>query len=200
MLTLLLLLEQFMKLFALALALSSTVATAANWTLDNSQSALNFVSVKNELIAETHSFSQLSGNWDGSNVTVDIAVNSMDTLIPIRNERIWQYVLHAEKYAAITVSAPLQQETLAKLATGDSVVADVPLAVTIASETVTLTAKLRITKLNANTLQAVTEAPLMLNTNSFKLTAGVTKLQELAGLSSIEPLVPVSFNVRFKQQ
>jgi polyisoprenoid-binding protein YceI len=200
MLTLLLLLEQFMKLFALALALSSTVATAANWTLDNSQSALNFVSVKNELIAETHSFNQLSGNWDGSNVTVDIAVNSMDTLIPIRNERIWQYVLHAEKYAAITVSAPLQQETLAKLATGDSVVADVPLAVTIASETVTLTAKLRITKLNANTLQAVTEAPLMLNTNSFKLTAGVAKLQELAGLSSIEPLVPVSFNVRFKQQ
>ncbi|NRQ43002.1 YceI family protein [Rheinheimera sp. YQF-2] len=189
-----------MKLFALALALSSTVATAANWTLDNSQSALNFVSVKNELIAETHSFNQLSGNWDGSNVTVDIAVNSMDTLIPIRNERIWQYVLHAEKYAAITVSAPLQQETLAKLATGDSVVADVPLAVTIASETVTLTAKLRITKLNANTLQAVTEAPLMLNTNSFKLTAGVAKLQELAGLSSIEPLVPVSFNVRFKQQ
>jgi len=51
-----------MKIFALALALSSSVATAADWALDNSQSGLHFVSVKNELVAETHQFSQLSGN------------------------------------------------------------------------------------------------------------------------------------------
>jgi threonine synthase len=189
-----------MKIFALALALSSSVATAADWALDNSQSGLHFVSVKNELVAETHQFSQLSGNWDGNTVTVSIAVNSMDTLIPIRNERIWQYVLQAEQFASITVSAPLQQDALAKLAIRDSMLLELPLAVTIAKETVTLNAKLRVTKLSANTLQAVTASPLMLNTNSFKLTAGVAKLQELAGLKSIEPLVPVSFNVRFNQQ
>jgi len=124
----------------------------------------------------------------------------MDTLIPIRNERIWQYVLQAEQFASITVSAPLQQDALAKLAIRDSMLLELPLAVTIAKETVTLNAKLRVTKLSANTLQAVTASPLMLNTNSFKLTAGVAKLQELAGLKSIEPLVPVSFNVRFNQQ
>jgi len=77
---------------------------------------------------------------------------------------------------------------------------ELPLNVTIASETVALNAKLRVTKLSANTLQATTEAPLMLNTGSFRLTEGVAKLQELAGLKSIDALVPVSFTVRFNQQ
>ena len=189
-----------MKVLALALALSSSLVSAANWQLDNSQSALHFVSVKNDVVAETHQFKQLTGNWDGSKVSISIPVSSLDTLIPIRNERIWQYVLQAEQFAAITVSAELKQDAVAKLAVRDSMLLELPLNVTIATETVALNAKLRITKLSANTLQAVTEAPLMLNTGSFKLTDGVAKLQELAGLKSIDALVPVSFTVRFNQQ
>lgn len=189
-----------MKVFALALALSSNLVSAADWQLDNSQSALHFVSVKNAVIAETHQFRQLTGKWDGRDISISIPVSSLDTLIPIRNERILQYVLHAGQFAVITVSAQLQQDTLAKLAIRDSLVLELPLSVTIAAETVPLNARLRITRLSANTLQAVTEAPLMLNTNSFKLTDGIAKLQELAGLNSIETLVPVSFNVRFNQQ
>nr|WP_285895612.1 YceI family protein [Rheinheimera oceanensis] len=176
------------------------MVSAANWQLDNSQSSLHFVSVKNEIVAETHHFKQLSGNWDGSMVNISIPVNSLETLIPIRNERIWQYVLQAEQFAAITVSAELKQDALANLAVRDSILLELPLNVTIATETAALNANLRITRLSANTLQAVTEAPLMLNTHSFKLAAGVGKLQQLAGLQSISPLVPVSFTVRFNQQ
>lgn len=189
-----------MKVLALALALSSSMVSAASWQLDSSQSALHFVSVKNDVVAETHQFKQLTGNWDGSKVNISIPVSSLDTLIPIRNERIWQYVLQAEQFAAITVSAELKQDTLATLAISESMLLELPLNVTIATETVALNAKLRITKLSADTLQAVTEAPLMLNTSSFKLTDGVAKLQELAGLKSIDALVPVSFTVRFNQQ
>ena len=189
-----------MKLFTLALAFSSSLVSAANWQLDNSQSSLHFVSVKNEVVAETHQFKQLSGNWDGSMVNISIPVNSLETLIPIRNERIWQYVLQAEKFSAITASAELKQDVLANLAIRDSMLLELPLNVTIATETAVLNAKLRITRLSANTLQATTEAPLMLNTGSFKLLDGVAKLQELAGLKSIDTLVPVSFTVRFNQQ
>ena len=190
-----------MRLLFAAVALTTAFTSQAAWQLDPAQSQLRFVSVKNGVVAEVHKFSQLSGNWaaDGK-VTIQIPVATLDTMIPIRNERIWQYVLQAELFSAITVSAELNQDSLAKLAIRDSMLLELPLNVTIATETVALNAKLRITKLSANTLQAVTEAPLMLNTSSFKLTDGVAKLQELAGLNSIDALVPVSFTVRFNQQ
>lgn len=188
-----------MKVFAIALALASSSALATNWQLDNSQSALHFVSVKNDVVAETHRFKQLSGQWDGSKVEISIAVNSMDTQIPIRDERIWQYVLNAGQFAAINVTAPLASDKL-NLSVGQSSVHTVPLSVNIAGQTNELSAQVRITRLTDKSLQATTEAPVMLNTNSFNLTAGVAKLQELAGLKRIEPLVPVSFSVLFNQQ
>ncbi|MEO3680555.1 YceI family protein [Rheinheimera fenheensis] len=189
-----------MKVFAIALALASSSALATNWQLDNSQSALHFVSVKNDVVAETHRFKQLSGQWDGSKVEISIAVNSMDTQIPIRDERIWQYVLNTGQFAAINVTAPLASDKLDNLSVGQSSVHTVPLSVNIAGQTNELSAQVRITRLTDKSLQATTEAPVMLNTNSFNLTAGVAKLQELAGLKRIEPLVPVSFSVRFNQQ
>ena len=189
-----------MKVFAFALALTSTLASAANWQLDNSQSSLHFVSVKNDVVAETHQFKQLSGNWDGNNAVISIAVNSLETNIPIRNERIWQYVLQAEKFAAISVKATLAEAETAKLAIGQSKVITLPLNVTIGAETSGLSAMVRLTKLSDTTIAASSETPLMLNTNSYKLTTGVAKLQELAGLKRIDPLLPVSFSVQFTQQ
>lgn len=189
-----------MKLIALSLLLSSQVAMAANWQLDNEKSSLYFVSVKNDVVAETHRFNQLTGSWDGKTVSIAVPVMSMQTNIPIRNERIWQYVLHAEQFANIQVSVPLSTDSIAALTVNSSMLIDLPLTVTIAKEQATVNSKVRITKLSDNTLQATSETPLMLNTNSFKLTAGVAKLQELAGLKRIDPLVPVSFNVRFTPQ
>lgn len=189
-----------MKVFALVLALTSTLASAANWQLDNRQSSLHFVSVKNDVVAETHQFTDLTGSWDGKKVSITIPVNSLETQIPIRNERIWQYVLQAEQFASIAVSAALPGTTTDALAIGASVVVKLPLNVTIAAETVEINAAVRITKLDDNTLLAATQAPLMLNTNSFKLAAGVSKLQELAGLKRIDPLLPVSFTVQFIKQ
>ena len=189
-----------MKVFALALAFASSSLAAANWQLDNHVSTLHFVSVKNEQVAETHRFKQLTGSWDGSQVTIKIDVSSMDTQIPIRDERIWQYVLNAEQFAVITVTAPLTSNSLNSLAVGQTTLQTLPLSVNIAGQTAQLAAAVRISRLNNTTLLATTEAPVMLNINSFNLGAGVAKLQELAGLKSIEPLVPVSFTVQFKQQ
>ena len=189
-----------MKVCGLALALTSTLASAANWQLDNSQSSLHFVSVKNDVVAEIHQFTQLTGNWNGKQVNIEIPVTSLETQIPIRNERIWQYVLQAEKFAAISVSATLTEAETAKLTTGQSSVLTLPLNVTIGTETSELSAAIRLTKLSDTTIAASNETPLMLNTNSYKLTAGVAKLQELAGLKRIDPLLPVSFSVQFTQQ
>ena len=188
-----------MKSLILALSFVSSAALAANWQLDSSASSLNFVSVKNDVISEVHHFSELTGQWDGAKASVSIPVSGMQTNIPIRNERIWQYVLQADKFNAIEASVQIAEDIINDMQIADAKVLDLPITLTIAGQTATVNAKVRIVKLSDNVIQADTAAPLMLNTNNFNLTAGVAKLQELAGLKRIDPLVPVSFSVRFSR-
>ncbi|MDX3774519.1 YceI family protein [Chromatiaceae bacterium AAb-1] len=189
-----------MKGIALLGLVVSSFAASANWQLDNSQSSLDFVSVKNDIIAETSQFSQLEGEWlpDGS-VNITIPVSSLQTHVPIRDERIWEFVLDAEKFPKITATAKVSPETVSKLAAGQSTTLETSVGVTLLTETVPVNAKIKITRLTTDTILVNTIAPLMLNTDSFTLTAGVSKLQQLAGLTSISPLVPVNFSVTFRQ-
>jgi len=188
-----------MKALILALSFASTAAVAANWQLDSNASSLNFVSVKNDVVSEVHHFSELAGQWDGETASVSIPVSSMQTNIPIRNERIWQYVLQAEKFNAIEASVKIAEDAIKAMQVTEAKLLDLPITLNIAGQTATVNAKVRILKLTDNLIQADTTAPIMLNTNSFNLTAGVAKLQELAGLKRIDPLVPVSFSVRFSR-
>ena len=188
-----------MKALILAVSLASSAAMAANWQLDSSASSLHFVSVKNDVVAEIHQFSELNGQWDGTTASISIPVSSMQTNIPIRNERIWQYVLQADKFAAIDVSVQISENVLKDMPISGAKLLDLPINLTIAGQTATVMANVQLVKLSDTLLQANTTAPLMLNTSSFNLTAGVAKLQELAGLKRIEPLVPVSFSVRFSR-
>ena len=79
------------RLFAqlgLLLTLGLAVATqaVADWQLEPSPSSLSFVSIKNNVIAEAHTFTKLSGSVDQIGAAhIDIDLNSVETLIPIRN-------------------------------------------------------------------------------------------------------------------
>ena len=61
----------------------------ADWTLDPSQSELAFSSIKASRIAEIHTFNSIRGNIkDSGDATFQIDVSSLETMIPIRNERM----------------------------------------------------------------------------------------------------------------
>ncbi len=53
-----------LSLSAIALAITSTVASAANWQVNNEQSQLSFISTKKADIAEIHRFGQLQGQLE----------------------------------------------------------------------------------------------------------------------------------------
>lgn len=188
-----------MRKLALALALMAGSAHAG-WQLNNQQSSLKFVTVKNDVVAETHSLKKLSGqlNDDGS-FTVSIDVASLDTLIPIRNERMLEHLFKAKQFAAITASGKVEAGKLASLATGASLLETLPLQLTIAGVTQTVNAAVKIVKLSDKQLLAFTEAPVLVKAADFKLESGVKTLQDLAKLNRIELVVPVTFQVTFSQ-
>lgn len=185
-----------MKKLALVVAAALSFSAAADWSVNSAQSSLNFVSVKNDVVAETHSFKDLTGSLtEAGDFAVAIPAMSIDTMIPIRNERILEHVLTAKQYATINAKGKVDSKVLAGLKTGESVVVDQALDLTLLTKTQSLTAKVKVTKVSDSQLVVTTVAPIMLDVNKFELNAGVEKLRELAGLKSISPLVPTTFSL-----
>lgn len=189
-----------MRLLIATLGLTVAFTCQADWQLEPASSQLRFVSVKNGSVAEVHSFKQLSGVWsEDGKVTIQIPVTTIDTLIPIRNERILEHVLQAKKYPNITATASVKSEALADLVVGSSMQYGTELSVTLLDKTQTLPVQLTLTKLSEGKIQASTTAPVMINSTAFKLDTGVRKLQEIAKLNDIELMVPVTFSVEFSR-
>ena len=185
-----------MKKLALVVAAALSFSAAADWSVNSAQSSLNFVSVKNDVVAETHSFKDLTGKLtEAGEFAVAIPALSIDTAIPIRNERILEHVLAAKQYATINAKGKVDSKVLTGLKTGDSVVVDQALDLTLLTKTQSLTAKVKVTKVSDSQLVVTTVAPIMLDVTKFDLGTGVEKLRELAGLKAISPLVPTTFSL-----
>jgi polyisoprenoid-binding protein YceI len=185
-----------MKKLALVVAAALSFSAAADWSVNSAQSSLNFVSVKNDVVAETHSFKDLTGSLtEAGEFAVTIPALTVDTAIPIRNERILEHVLAAKQYATISAKGKVDSKVLAGLKTGDSVVVDQALDLTLLTKTQSLSAKVKVTKASDSQLVVTTVAPIMLDVNKFELNAGAEKLRELAGLKAISPMVPTTFSL-----
>ncbi|MGI0152377.1 YceI family protein [Pseudidiomarina sp. WS423] len=180
------------------LGLSATAAVqASEWQLDSELSQLHFVSVKNDVVAEVHRFTDLQGQWLDSQVSIEIPVISLDTLIPIRNERMLKHLFDSDNYTVVTATATVEEAPLLRLQVGESLPLSLPLSVFIAGETEKLNATLQVTRLAENRFLATTVQPLMIDTQAFKLAEGINQLRDIAGLKRIDYSVPVTFSVQF---
>ena len=69
--------------------LTNGMLAVGEWKVDPTGSHLGFGSVKNDLIAENHSFKEISGTVSDEGLAqIEVTLASVETLIPIRNERM----------------------------------------------------------------------------------------------------------------
>lgn len=184
-----------MKSLSLAALLLCSHAALADWQLDQSASSLSFLSTKNNLVTETHHFTAFTGTLaeDGS-LNINIELNSVETNIPIRNERMREHMFKLFPNATLTAQVP---KTVMDLDVGESLALEIKGQLELNTKSQILSIPLQVTRLANEQLLATTTQPILLNTVQFGLTDGVKKLQELAGLASIDQTVPVTFNVIF---
>ena len=175
-------------------------ATGAKWQIDNANSTLNFVTVKAADVAETHRFGQLSGGvTPGStpeasaevNITVHLA--SVDTNIPIRDERMREHLFETGKFPLAKVHGHVQFAKYLALPTGDSVQDSLKLMLDLHGERIPITAEVLVSRLGSDRVMVMSNRPVIVNASQVGLVAGIEKLRELAGLPSISKAVPVSF-------
>ncbi len=187
---------------SLAFLLSIFLAPSAlaDWALDNNRSELSFISIKATDIAETHTFGMLEGTIsDGGAFQVDINLASVETLIPIRNERMQEFLFETNLFPRATINAALNPQDLAGLNLGATRQLDVDAILTIKDKAVPIAAQVVAARLDDNTLMVTSTRPIVLTAAAVGLDAGVEKLRELAGLSNISQAVPVSFVLTFSR-
>jgi polyisoprenoid-binding protein YceI len=187
------------RLTALSVAVLFAGAAQAHWSLDNDASSLSFVTVKAEHVAEVHTFDSLSGTiGDDGGVEITIELASVNTMIPIRNERIQEMLFETNLFPDGIIAGSIDLDALTDMDAGSSVARQIDFELSLHGQSVALAADVQITRTGEGVIVS-TLKPLVVMADSFALTAGVEMLREVAGLPSISRAVPVSFTVVFAE-
>jgi len=169
-------------------------AHATEWQLDDAQSKLTFVSIKKENVAEVHAFNQLSGSLNATgDFVLNIDLNSVDTSIDIRNDRMKEFLFDVANYPVAKITAKIDAEAVNAMSVGQQVLDSVTGTLELHGQQQELVFDVIISKLANDKLFVVSSKPVLLNVSDYLLVEGVEKLRELAGLPSISHAVPVSF-------
>lgn len=182
-----------------SLSFSSLAASASDWIIDDHNSQLNFVSIKKTNIAEVHEFKKLTGTYDAQGQFIlDINLASVDTKIPIRDDRMKSYLFEVDRFSTATITAIIDTDLVDAIAEGASERLSVDAKLDLHGVTKPLTLDIIVTRLVGAKLSVVSTQPVIINANDFALSSGISKLMELASLPSISQAVPVSFYLTLK--
>lgn len=177
--------------------LAWSTAALGQWELDSESSSITFISVKNEKIAEQHRFDALSGSVSAKGrAQVDIELDSVETLIPIRNERMREMLFETASYPLAQLSAAVEPAVLESVMDGGVVNTEVPVTVKLHGVEKSVTARVAVVG-EAGTLRVIAAEPVVISAADFGLEGGVDALRQVAGLNSIVTAVPVSFQLVF---
>ena len=179
-------------------ALFATGPCIAAWSLDNDASQVSFVSVKAGDAAEVHRFTEISGELtaEGS-ASVTIQLASVDTLIPLRDERMREMLFQTNLFPTASLSTNIDMDALAALAPGDSMDMTANLTLDLHGQQISLAAEMIVARLGDHRLMVSSRKPLIVNAASVDLVKGIEALREIANLPSISKAVSVSFVLSF---
>ena len=185
----------------LAASLLVTPLQAATWQLNPTQSQVSFTTIKNKHIAENNTFGSINATLnEQGKFAFTIDLESVNTAIPIRDERMKEHLFNTKSFTQATFNAQVDVKALDTLNVGDSKKLSISGDISLHGQSQPLSATVMVSKLKDNKLLVSSLAPMLLKADDFKLIAGLNKLQELAGLKSISKTVPVSFVLTLVQK
>ena len=183
---------------SLSLAVLGSASPAwAEWQVAD-DSGIQFVSIKNNTIGEVSHFETISGTvGDQGAVAVRVALDSVETNIGIRNDRMKKMLFEVGLYPEAVITAQLSPETMAVLGSSSGAAVPVVLQIDLHGQVVSKDAVLTVSATDAGGFSATTSQPILLNAAEFNLEDGVAALQSVAGLNAISRVIPVTVSLNF---
>ena len=171
--------------------------SVADWQVDPAGSYVGFASVKNDLIAENHSFTTVSGSIsEGGEARIEIDLASVETLIPIRNERMQAMLFNTTEYPLATVTSEIPVAQLTSMPVGDNMTLNIDLAIDLHGMAASKTVPVKIVRSGEGAYDVSNLGPIVVHASQFALSDGIEALRKIAGLQSIDLMVPVTFDLR----
>ena len=185
------------NLLLLVICLTTSAHVLAGWVIDPDGSYVGFASVKNDLIAENHSFTNVTGTIeDSGNAKIVIALASVETLIPIRNERMQAILFEVAQYPEVTVTANLNLDGFTSLGLGESETDTILLDVNLHGTNLSKNVLVKVIRSSDTSYEITSLGPIVIHASQFALSDGLESLRKVAGLQSIDLMVPVTFALR----
>ena len=171
----------------------------ADWKLNNKGSSLSFNTVKNGSVVESHLFQSLSGTVSkAGKIEILIDLSSVDTLIPIRDERIASLLFETKRFPKAILSAQVELSPLLLLKPGAFTTIQTDSELSLHGVSTPLPLTLIVTKVSKNQFFVTSEKAVIIDSNDYNLMPGVEALRKIAGLKAITQRVPVSFSLLFE--
>jgi len=179
---------------------SVATSVSARWQLDNDASSMDFITIKKSKAGEQNTFHKLKGIIEqNGKATVIISLASVESKIPVRNERMQSMLFEVTRFPEATVLAEVDYVRIDSMSPGDTFVHPVKMKLSLHGEEREIETELRVVRLNEDRLLVSTVRPLVINADDFMLGKGVEKLREIAKLSSISTAVPVTVDLVFER-
>ena len=188
--------KRYVASLSLAVLASASPAWAEWQVADNS--GIQFVSIKNNTIGEVSHFEMISGTIsDQGAVEVRVALDSVETNIGIRNDRMKKMLFEVGLYPEAVITAQLSAEAMAALGSSSGAAVPVVLQIDLHGQEVSKDAVLTVSATDAGGFSATTSQPILLNAAEFDLENGIAALQSVAGLNAISRVIPVTLSLNF---
>ncbi len=174
--------------------------TQGEWAVDSDASRLSYVTVKSDEIAETNEFTGISGNVAADGAAVfEIDLATVSTGVDIRDERMRDVFFEVANHPTATVTAQLDPAAFETLAISEATVQPIKGTLSVKGVETSFAAEVEVTRISEDRVLAVSTKPVIVYADALELTGGLAQLQELAGLPSITPVVPVTFSLAIQR-
>lgn len=170
---------------------------ASTMSLQGDQSVVSFVSIKNNVVGETHTFGNLSGEIKDNTATLTIKPESVKTKIDIRDQRMKEHLFKVAEHQDISVSADVSS-VLTDLKDNEVKQATIPATLNLVGTEKEVQLEVMVVKQANGSIMVNSTKPVLISADDYGLGAGIDMLAKLAGGIAIVKAVPVNFSLVFK--
>lgn len=187
-------------IWLIVVPLVTALQTNAAWVVNPESSFVFFTTYKNVDIAESHSFSEVKGSVNEAGfANIDIRLNSVNTRIPIRDQRMKEMLFETQSYPKATITAQLDKPWLQQVSQGIPQKRIINAKLNLRGKSKDVKLHLFATKTQKGEVVVSSIEPVIINAEFWDLHTGVEKLKKVAGLNSISLSVPVGFTINFSK-
>ena len=177
--------------------LATGMLAIGDWKVDPNGSHIGFASIKNDLIPENHTFTEISGTVSDEGIAqINVKLASVETLIPIRNERMQNMLFNVNEFPVALIRSQVPIDQISTIGEGDNLTLNIDVVIDLHGNELRKSVPVKVTKLGKNKYDVTSLGPIIVHASQLALSGGVESLRQIAGLQSIDLMVPVTFDLR----